>query len=759
MPFALYLKKPRLIVLAGAMIAAIVMTWSGGTAPVERLIDPLRAAAWLRPASGQVVVVEMDAASVAAIHQWPWARDHYAAVVDKLREAGAGSITFDVDLSSPSTPAGDAALAKALARADGLVALPTFGQQARLDDRRSIDALPIAMLRDHAALASVSMQPDPDGVVRRAPFGTITDGVPRPSLSSYMAHRSGQADDFFPIDFGIDPGTLPRLSFIAVRDGQFDPAKVRGKDVIIGATAIEMGDRYATPYWGVIPGVIVQAMAAETLGRGVPVEGSVLTVLLVAGVIGAGVLSLGGAMGPLAAILAPVALFVAGVAVQVTWGRVYPLAPGLILLLLVAAGLAAIKFLHRIERERSVDADTGLPNKRVMAADLAGSVDGQVVVALIGNFDNLLTICGDRAGHDLVLRLADRLRFGGQVYRLGDRLLGLLLPGDVDLDEHVAGLSAILRQPVEIAGRLVDAAVHLGVVTGGADSDRLSRATRAANRAATDNVFARHDQVDMDAVERELILMGELDEAIAAGQIEVHYQPKLDIAADRIASCEALVRWRHPTRGMVRPDLFIPLAEQADRIGPLTLFVLDRVVDDLQSWRAGGLELTAEVNVSAKLVASASFAAKVRDVIESGRVRPEWLILEVTESATLAEPERAAAVLGEWRAMGVSVSMDDYGTGQSTLSYLRQLPLSELKIDRSFVQHAHQNRADALMVRSTIDLAHELGIKVVAEGIEEEACLAFLRGVGCDMAQGYHIGRPMTATDFVRRLTNTSLAA
>jgi EAL domain-containing protein (putative c-di-GMP-specific phosphodiesterase class I) len=109
--------------------------------------------------------------------------------------------------------------------------------------------------------------------------------------------------------------------------------------------------------------------------------------------------------------------------------------------------------------------------------------------------------------------------------------------------------------------------------------------------------------------------------------------------------------------------------------------------------------------------------------------------------------------------MGVSVSMDDYGTGQSTLSYLRQLPLSELKIDRSFVQHAHQNRADALMVRSTIDLAHELGIKVVAEGIEEEACLAFLRGVGCDMAQGYHIGRPMPATDFVRRLTNTSLAA
>ncbi|RZM18730.1 MAG: EAL domain-containing protein, partial [Sphingomonas sp.] len=169
-------------------------------------------------------------------------------------------------------------------------------------------------------------------------------------------------------------------------------------------------------------------------------------------------------------------------------------------------------------------------------------------------------------------------------------------------------------------------------------------------------------------------------------------------------------------------------------------------------WRSIGLDLTAAVNISAKLVTATRFNADVRTLLARDHVPIDRLIFEVTESATLADPQAAVAALVALRDLGIGISMDDYGTGQSTLTYLRTLPLSELKIDRSFVQHAHVNHKDGVMVRSTIDLAHDLGLKVVAEGIEDADCLAFLRAAGCDMAQGYHISRPIPAAALVELL-------
>jgi len=752
------------MILAIGLVVGTIFTLGGIGDRVDRLVDPLRVVASARAPSGQVVVVEMDAASVAAIRRWPWPREHYATVIDRLRAAGAASITFDVDLSSASTTAGDRAMAAALARADGNVALPTFAQHDRSGENRSIDSLPLPSFRAHAALASVSMQPDGDGVVRRAPFGTITAGVPRPSLSSYMAHRSGTADTFFPIDFGIDPALLPRVGFVAVERGRFDPALVRDRDVLIGATAIEMGDRYATPHWGVLPGVLVQALAAETLIARVPTSGGAAVPMICAALLGALLLALRRSwVAVAAAVAAPVVLFAAAVWVQRHAGIVYPLAAAFAVLGVAMLGRVALHLGERFDRQRCIDEDSGLPNQRAMVRECRDRAALPIVVALIGNFDAVVTLMGERAGHDMVLRLADRLRMSadGAVYRLSDRLLALELavPSDA-LAGHVAGLKALLTQPVEILGRRADAAVHLGMADGsGTVSDRLVNATRAATEAATTGVFWRHSAIDVDAMERRLVLMGELDQAMTSGEIEVHYQPKLALATNRITSVEALVRWRHPVRGMVGPDAFIPLAEQSDRIGPLTLFVLARVIDDVARWRSQGLDLTAAVNLSATLIALPAFAEAATALVARRIVPPESLIFEVTESAALSDPERAAATLSAFRDQGVAISMDDYGTGQSTLSYLRQLPLSELKIDRSFVQHAHRNRPDELMVRSTIDLAHDLGLKVVAEGIEDEGCLAFLREAGCDMAQGYLISRPLQADAFERLMAERQLAA
>jgi EAL domain-containing protein (putative c-di-GMP-specific phosphodiesterase class I) len=185
------------------------------------------------------------------------------------------------------------------------------------------------------------------------------------------------------------------------------------------------------------------------------------------------------------------------------------------------------------------------------------------------------------------------------------------------------------------------------------------------------------------------------------------------------------------------------VAERNDRIAGMTLYVLERTIGDLQSWQAQGHQMSAAVNLSAKLLNSAGFLADLRCLIETSGIAPKVLTFEVTESAAMINPDEAAMALRSFQAMGIAISIDDYGTGQSTLSYLKQLPFNELKIDRSFVQFAHQNRSDAVLVQSTINLAHELGLKVVAEGVEDTECLAFLRAAGCDMVQGYLISRPV----------------
>jgi EAL domain-containing protein (putative c-di-GMP-specific phosphodiesterase class I) len=389
-----------------------------------------------------------------------------------------------------------------------------------------------------------------------------------------------------------------------------------------------------------------------------------------------------------------------------------------------------------------------------MVSALACRPSLRLAVAHIADLESLVAVLGHSGERDLVLRVVDRLRLAsadGTIFRLTDRLLAFELGSDQSIHDTLTGLRTIMLQPVEVAGRRVDVALTIGVADGeGSVADAcLTSAALAAEEAAQSGVFWREAVADLAALERRLSLMGDLDEALANGQIEVHYQPKLALGPNRIASVEALVRWRHPDRGFIGPDQFIPLAEQTGRVAPLTLFVLDRVIADLAHWRSIGLDLTAAINISAKLVTATRFNADVRALLARDIVPIDRLIFEVTESATLADPEAAVAALVALCDLGIGISMDDYGTGQSTLTYLRTLPLSELKIDRSFVQHAHVNHKDGVMVRSTIDLAHDLGLKVVAEGIEDADCLAFLREAGCDMAQGYHISRPIPAAALV----------
>lgn len=733
---------------------------------VDRILSSVRSAVVHRAASGNVVIVEMDARSAARIGRWPWSRTYYAHAIDRLRAAGATTIVFDVDVSSRSDAAGDAAMAAALARADGRVALPTFGQAAGSGEKRTIDALPLPLFRPHVALASVNMAPDQDGQVRAMPFATLTAGIPRPTLSTYIAQRSGVADADFPIDLSIDPASIPRLSFIDVASGKFDPALVRGRNVLIGATAIEMGDRYAVPGWGVIPGVVVQAMAAETLLRGVPINGAAATLAFVGalGAIAVAMMRTGRRIGIALGIATAVVIGAALVAQHAAF-TTYPLAPALAVLVAAGLGAGVREVAVRFRVQRTTDEATGLPNARSLLATAAAG-DGRRILAVVrvNNHDALLAVLGTSRTDDALVRTAERLALpaeGGCVYRTADQQLGFFLPPDEPTDDLLDGLRAILLQPVEVAGRRVDVSVSVGVAAGLAnDLERLMiGASRAAEEALrTDAFWCRHDADDPD-LEASISLMGELDDAIAAGQIEVFYQPKYDLRVSRITSMEALVRWRHPERGFVGPDSFIPLAEKTNRIGPMTLHVLKTVVRDLSLLRIDHPELTAAINISAKLLSSATFNAEVERIVGTSGLPTSALVFEVTESATMSDPANAVAALNRYRELGIAVSMDDYGTGQSTLTYIRQLPLNELKIDRSFVQHVHLNQHDAVLVRSTITLAHELGLKVVAEGVEDALCLAFLREAGCDMIQGYFISRPLPLEQLVTQLAGVSRLA
>ncbi len=238
-------------------------------------------------------------------------------------------------------------------------------------------------------------------------------------------------------------------------------------------------------------------------------------------------------------------------------------------------------------------------------------------------------------------------------------------------------------------------------------------------------------------------LAAELRQAIEQGELALDYQPKVRFATGTDARVEALVRWHHPRLGLLAPDRFVPLAEQTGLIRPLTRWVLDDALRQCCAWHAAGLRISVAVNLSVHNLQDPHFVALVRSLIRRSQVEPSWLRVEITESVLMADPVQASHTISGLQALGLRLSIDDFGTGYSSLSYLTRLPVDEVKIDKSFVAGMASNQNDAIIVRSTIDLAHNLGLKAVAEGVESQHVWDMLAGLGCDSAQGYYMGRPM----------------
>jgi diguanylate cyclase (GGDEF)-like protein len=410
------------------------------------------------------------------------------------------------------------------------------------------------------------------------------------------------------------------------------------------------------------------------------------------------------------------------------------------------------------------DALTDLPNRtlfhrRVEAELKRGARRGQPTAVAIIDLDRFKEVNdtlghhnGDRLLAALSTRMAAHLRGLDALARLGGDEFGILLANVAEPEEILSRLREVIEHEISVGGLPLSVEASIGYVVApehGTDVDELLQLADVAMYVAKAKHLGvvRYDETQNHYDASNLALMGEVRHAIESDQLVLHYQPKARIADGKIEAVEALVRWEHPTYGLLYPDTFIPLVEQTDLIDKLTEWVVRRALDDLRTFGPASDDLTVAVNVSARNLSRVGFAAKIVDALDEYGVAATRLSVEVTETALMTDPGRAAVMLGELDRAGVRLSIDDFGCGQTSLGYLSSLPITELKIDRSFIADMLDHHAHAAIVHSIVELGHNLGFEVVGEGVETVDVLAALAATGCDVAQGYLFARPMPAAD------------
>ena len=884
------------------MIALAIVLGGGWHNSLRHALADLRFAWQSREASGDIVVIAIDASSIDRIGVWPWPRLLYAELIRQLQKADVQDIALDVDFSTPSDASSDRTFAEALKDAGGSIVLPSF-QQPRTDRATLHVNRPLQQFAEHSWSALVNVEVESDGLVRRYPFGEKLDGKFVPSMATVLA---GQYDDKrtpFLIDFSIRTAGISKVSFVDVLHG--DPAtlqKLKGKKIVVGGTALELGDRFSVPNGTILSGPVLQTLAAESLlqdralqwtSHVVTLSGLGLLALLMlftwrrlsagkrvallaatAVALEAGAFALQAAfplildtsLFQIAIVVYLAAIALDEIDVRDLLGRVaenrfqrvaMSLGDGLICtnsnyLITVwnpgataifgylpeqmigrsfdeicapdeapatssfsirdAAGLTAgsvIEFNGRrsngevfpveasfsgwqgtdglqfgaILRDISVrkreaerirylaehDTLTGLINRNTLRASLAAMIskaeaDGREVALLVIGLDGfqLLNQMLGHASGDLVLRaiserLTERTPESGVVARLsGDEFAIAVRMGDIgeNVSQFADEIGASFDAPLLAGNREHRVKVTIGaaVFPGGGRTadDLLSNSHMALSRA---KAMRRGGHVLFeDSIRRELetrlTLEAELALASERNEFELFYQPQLHLADGRLIGAEALIRWRHPVRGLVSPAQFMPVVNTSPISERIAAWVLDSACAKAADWERAGHKLRIGVNLSPSQLQSGVLASSVAQALARSGLSPTSLELEVTEDILLHDEKSALSTFLKIQALGVRLVFDDFGTGFASLSYLKKFPLDGLKIDRSFVHGLLVNPDDAAIVSSTVGLARQLGLSVIAEGIEDRATADFLVSMGCAEGQGYFFGKPMPASEF-----------
>jgi diguanylate cyclase len=425
-----------------------------------------------------------------------------------------------------------------------------------------------------------------------------------------------------------------------------------------------------------------------------------------------------------------------------------------------------------LEHQALHDNLTHLPNRALLLERLESALQhardhAEPLALFIMDLDHFKEVndtlghqVGDRLLQQVARRLVSVLRRTDTVARLGGDEFAVLLPGAGALRSQAVcrKILAVMDHPAKIDGLSLRAGISIGVAqcpNHGSDATLLMRYADTAMYEAKrkHKGFAFYTPVDDEQAINRLGLSAELGEAIVQNELVLEYQPMVDVKTGHIFCAEALVRWRHPVHGLISPEEFIPSAEQTGAIRPLTLWVIDQALAQVKRWSLAGVEMRISINLSVRSLQDRRLPTQVQKLVDRHCVDPRHVILEITESAIMSDPVTARRVMRRLSNMGFQLSIDDFGTGYSSLAYLKQLPVDEIKIDKSFVSEMDRDENDAVIVRATIDLAHNLGLKVVAEGVESTDVWDLLEMLGCDTAQGYYIRPPLAAdafTDWVR---------
>ena len=704
----------------------------------------------MHPASGDIVLVKIDDQSLQQIGRWPWPRRNYAQLIDKLHAAGAERIFFDIHFETQSSPEDDRILADAIRRS-GKITLPVRGQTGPTQFKQK-SGLPIPVLRQGAHLASISVKYNYQNAVWQLPRAAAFEAGEIPSFASSLADAPVDKPDFFIPDYSVDARSIPTISAGDILLNRSNGRSLRGKTVVIGGTSDVMGDRFFIPGVGKLPGAYVHIIGAETLKQGQPVALGWLSTFLAILLFSALVVSYG-AQRFQRFIFAALAVLLLAVPVALETRLIFvDVATSLFLVLGLWGSLAW----RRYREGGLINAVSGLPNLTALRAHVGGR-DEALIVARLLNHAEIVASLPPEGERLLVEQMVARFGIGGRdkvIYHGDGGIFAWFEEARLPFGHHIDALHALFRNPVKVDGQPIDLAVSFGVEIGSGRSmaNRLASAIVAAEEAAHDGLkWKFHDPEKLNNASWKLSLLSRLDQAIDEGEVWVAYQPKLDLRTRQIVGAEALARWTHPEKGPIAASEFVAAAEQHDRIGKLTDFVLEQAIKSAASVNASGGNFHIAVNLSARLLEDPELKMRLTDMLLRHRLEPQYLTLELTETSALGSGE-ALQLLAELRELGVEISIDDYGTGLSTLDYLKKVPANEIKIDQSFVKGMLENRSDRVMVQSTIALAHSLDRTVVAEGVEQREVLDALVEMKCDLAQGFIIGRPMSFDSLVRRL-------
>lgn len=897
--------RPHILV-AGALLLVLAVGWHGALR--NALLD-LRFAWGSRQPTGDIVVVAIDARSIEDVGVWPWPRRLHADLLRRLTAAGVRDVVFDVDFSTPSDPASDREFVNALAEAGGSVVLPSFKQPGVGAGSASSVHInrPLKEFSDQSWSAMVNVHVEPDGLVRRYPFGELFEGEFLPSMGAVVAGQYRRGEGPFLIDFSVRPDSIPTVSYADVLRG--DKAtldRLRNKKIIVGGTALELGDRFSIPNSRVVSGPLLQALAAESILQHRVVRwtsdlvtaiglcvlaltmmiswrrltaGTRVAVLATMAVTSEGAAILLQAISPFAVdtslfhtaiigYMAAVALDeidFRGLLSRIAESRFQRIAmalgdglvctdqnhlitvwnPGAAAIFgyeasemigqpfdtvcagsddgrsapfsireatepaaLPSAG-AVIEFNGRrkngevfpveacfsawqgtdglqygaVLRDISVrkreaerikylaehDALTGLVNRNTLHDELAGliakaSPSGIALLVLgLDGFQRINDVLGHANG-DLVLRaVAERLRAEagtGLVARLSGDEFAIAVHCE-GIDESITDLSerlaAAFDRPLQTGTRQHRVKVSIGVAAypeGGRTADELlSNGHLALCRA---KAIRRGGHVLFESAIREelesrLTLEAGLALAVERDEFELFYQPQVRLLDGGIIGAEALIRWRHPERGIVAPGEFMPVVNTSPISERIAGWVLQTACKQARAWEIAGRGVRVGINLSPSQVHSGDLAEVIAQVLDATGLTPSLLEIEVTEDILLQDEEKVFESFEKIQKLGVRIVFDDFGTGYASLSYVKKLPLDGLKVDRSFVRDLLFDSDDAAIVGSTIGLSKQLGLSVIAEGIENRATADFLMNLGCEEGQGYFFGRPMPVADFETR--------